>query len=209
MKLGFILIFITTTIYSFELQVDTIKDHEVKNVFVNNDSTSVKIDSVEVLLLRSLSDQYQLKIGCRWGSNQELFYLYTYETVPGHGIETFHFTLEPDDTLKIHIEGFDYCIQCIGEDLKAVAPTPLVARMVFYTNTGIDSLIIEGTQTNISYLHVSEPFRKQIITESEKKPSIFTIQGKKIGCNYIQIKHAAGIIVLKDKYARIVKLQLE
>ena len=193
MKTAILVIFIISSSFALELSIDTLSTGEIEVLYINSGSDTVRFDSARVDLIKSENNQYHLGLVSYFtdnatgnpARNSEGFHFFNYgEFYMGdNNVNNFQLQLRPGEIISLELEGFDYQVfGIIPENGPAplVPPQPMQAKMVFFTNKGIDSIIINGMQTNQPRsdavvnrtMHVRRP--KTGLTE------YYTINGKRV-----------------------------
>jgi hypothetical protein len=218
MKNTIMFLLLTSSSFAFELSFDTINAGvyqpyvagESKTLYVNAGSDTIHFDSVRVDLIKSETGQYQMgPISCSFTDVMEkVFYFCNYDTDLGLGdnLNDFKFDLGPNETVIVKLEGFDYQLFGIIPEAGPAPlnpPKPMQAKMVFFTNKGIDSIIINGTQTNQprSNAVISSPKYIRRTTNGQAEYKYYTINGKLVNSSSIKKTGMAnGIGITSEKY---------
>ncbi|MGE5670604.1 MAG: hypothetical protein ACM31E_04115 [Fibrobacterota bacterium] len=194
----FLLLFFVSSSYAFDLSIDTINTGEKRPLYVNSNIDTIRFDSAKVELIKSEFDQYQIELACFFtnnttgkptGANSKGFHFWNHGNIDSN-VNKFKLELGPNETVSLKIEGYDYCLVCIPENVQMLnSPNPLQAKMFFFTNKGVDSIIINGMQTNQpipnAVIH-GQKYNKKV---SNGQNEYYTINGRLL--NFPSVKKAA------------------
>ena len=221
MKKVILFVFIASSSYAFELGFDTINTGETKELYVNSGSDTVHFDSARIDLIKSNNHQYHLTLVSYFTDNAsgnptrdffEGFYFFNYgefHTGDGNG-NNFQLQLRPDETVLLELEGFDYQVfGIIPENGPApLTPSqPMQAKMIFFTNKGSDSIIINGMQTNQPNSSAVDNGIKYIGRPKAGQTEYYTINGKRVNLSSGKkalLSNGIGITLEKYPNGRVV-----
>ena len=214
MKTTILFIFIVTSSIALELKIDTLNTGETKKLYINSGSDTVHFDSARVDLIKSKNSQYHLGLVSYFTDNatgnptrnSKGFYFFNYGDfhIGDNSVNNFQLQLSPDETVSLHLEGFDYQVYGILPENGPAPlnpPQPMEAKIVFFTNKGIDSIIIHGMQTNQprpdgvlnAKMHIRMP--KAGLTE------YYTINGKQVDLSLRKkTRLPSSVCITSEKY---------
>jgi hypothetical protein len=206
----FLLLFFVSSSYTFELSIDTTKTGEKKPLCVNTDSDTIRFDSARVELIKGEINQYQIELACFFtnnatgdptGANSKGFHFWNHGNIDSN-VNKFKLELGPNETLSLKVEGYDYCLVCIPENEQTLnPPKPLQAKMFFFTNKGVDSIIINGMQTNQPIPNAVINGQKYDRKVSNVQNEYYTINGRLISLPSVKKTTLSNVIgIAIEKY---------
>lgn len=179
MKFLSVLFLLVSSSAAIELNIDTLLVQNKTLFFNNTSSTTVLFDSARFELIKGEINQCQLKLSCFIPNKPENFFFFsTYYALPEQNM--FSLEVRPYDTVFINIETLDYCAACIPEYVIYLSePLPIQAKLVFFTNIGIDSIYINGFQRSAPISLVTNKKYPNFPKRTEHNFSSFAIDGRK------------------------------
>lgn len=213
MKKFLLFIFTISSSYAFELSIDTLNTGETKELYSNSGIDTVRFDSARVDLIKSGNNQYHLGLVSYFTDNatseptrnNKGFYFYNYGEfhMGDNNVNNFQLQLELDETISLEVEGFDYQVYGIIPESGPAPlepPQPMQAKMVFYTNKGSDSIIINGMQTNQPRTNAIVNRKLHVRRPAAGRTAHFTINGKLINIPSLKdISRTGGVVISSGK----------
>jgi hypothetical protein len=207
MKKCLMALLMATSSFALEMKLDTLNNSDNKLIYVNTYEDSVYFDSASVKLIKAEVTAFQLNFDCYLGDkHKEIIYS---SFLPPNPAYYFKFGIKKGDSIIVKNVDLDFCIACIPEMPFANPPKPMQAQMTFYSNKGIDSIIINGFQTRLSSTNIG---RRQNLNEPAKISSpgldYYTLSGKRLSQkNCMKNADMPSIIITSERAGDRMKIQ--